>query len=125
MKIYTSNFASLAKIKKMNLTPVGIAIFSPRYYTGKNYKKLAPRKEMIHMEEVKYIPLFDKILNNLDISMVMQELNDISNNCDIVLLCYEKPGEFCHRRLVAKWIEENTKIKVTELIFTKKTPTLF
>jgi uncharacterized protein (DUF488 family) len=31
-----------------------------------------------------------------------------------VLLCWENPGEFCHRRIVASWIFENLKIEVPE-----------
>ena len=25
---------------------------------------------------------------------------------DIALVCYEKPGDFCHRHLVADWLNE-------------------
>ena len=32
----------------------------------------------------------------------------------IALVCYEKPSDFCHRHLVAKWINENTNIEVRE-----------
>ena len=28
-------------------------------------------------------------------------------NYHIALVCYEKPQDFCHRHLVAKWFEEN------------------
>ena len=34
---------------------------------------------------------------------------------DVVLLCYEKPPQFCHRHLVAKWLEKELNIKVEEL----------
>ena len=30
-----------------------------------------------------------------------------NKNFDIVLLCYEKPDEFCHRHLVAEWFNRN------------------
>jgi hypothetical protein len=39
------------------------------------------------------------ILSKLDPQKVYDDLKDS------VLLCYEKPGDFCHRRLVAAWIE--------------------
>jgi len=32
-----------------------------------------------------------------------------------VLLCWELPGQFCHRRLVAEWLEKNLLIEVPEL----------
>jgi uncharacterized protein (DUF488 family) len=31
-----------------------------------------------------------------------------------LLLCYESPGEFCHRRLLADWIERHTEFVITE-----------
>lgn len=33
---------------------------------------------------------------------------------DIVFLCYEKPGRFCHRRVFAKWLQEKTGENVEE-----------
>lgn len=33
---------------------------------------------------------------------------------DIVFLCYEKPGRFCHRRVFAKWLQEKTGETVEE-----------
>jgi hypothetical protein len=32
-----------------------------------------------------------------------------------VLLCWELPSQFCHRRLVTEWLEKNLLIEVTEL----------
>ena len=34
---------------------------------------------------------------------------------ETVLLCWEKPGDFCHRRLVADWLEKAIGIKISEL----------
>ena len=33
-------------------------------------------------------------------------INNDSNK-DICLMCYEKPSDFCHRHLVANWLNEN------------------
>lgn len=33
---------------------------------------------------------------------------------DIVFLCYEKPGRFCHRRIFAEWLQEKTGETVEE-----------
>lgn len=33
---------------------------------------------------------------------------------DIVFLCYEKPGQFCHRRVFAEWLQEKTGETVEE-----------
>ncbi|EDP8947924.1 hypothetical protein IDN71_003483 [Salmonella enterica] len=35
-------------------------------------------------------------------------------NVEPVLLCWEKPGEFCHRQLVARWFRRELGIAVEE-----------
>ena len=37
-----------------------------------------------------------------------------SKDYHIALICYEKPGDFCHRHLVAKWLREHG-VDCTEL----------
>ncbi|EDW8799046.1 TPA: hypothetical protein G8N45_002632 [Salmonella enterica] len=35
-------------------------------------------------------------------------------NVEPVLMCWEKPGEFCHRQLVARWFRRELGISVEE-----------
>jgi uncharacterized protein (DUF488 family) len=49
------------------------------------------------------------VLDKLDPAKVVEELG-----FDAVLLCWEAPGRFCHRRLVAAWLEEALGIEVPE-----------
>jgi hypothetical protein len=46
----------------------------------------------------------------------VSELMKLSDNKDICLLCYEIPGMFCHRHLVAKWFTEHgfTTLELTK-----------
>ena len=53
-----------------------------------------------------------KYLSNLDPNKVY---NDLDKS---VLLCYEKSYEFCHRNIVAAWLEKNLGVKVVECEFT-------
>jgi hypothetical protein len=123
MKIYTSYFGNLKEIKKQGLTPIGIAIFPPRFYSGISYKKLAPEAKMIHWPEKQYTPVFNQMLSKLNPSLVLEELKSTSKDQDIVLLCYEKPGDFCHRRLVAEWLKKHIAQEIPEL--SKKENLLF
>ncbi|MDR1335095.1 MAG: DUF488 domain-containing protein [Holosporaceae bacterium] len=34
----------------------------------------------------------------------------------LALLCYEKSGETCHRRFIARWLEEGNGISVPEYV---------
>lgn len=50
------------------------------------------------------------VLDKLDPAKVYADLGP-----DAILLCWESPGEDCHRRLVAKWLEKSLNIKCREL----------
>jgi hypothetical protein len=45
-------------------------------------------------------------------SSIKEVLRDLGD--DAVLLCYEKPGQFCHRHLVAQWLKVD--LQATNLI---------
>ncbi|EDQ8408608.1 hypothetical protein GO387_003587, partial [Salmonella enterica subsp. enterica serovar Senftenberg] len=42
------------------------------------------------------------------------ELHLLMGNVEPVLLCWEKPGEFCHRQLVSRWFRRELGISVEE-----------
>jgi len=65
---------------------------------------------MMTMDEASYREAYQKILDGLDPQEVFEDLGE-----DATLLCWEVPGKFCHRRLVAKWLEEHLGVDVPEL----------
>ena len=83
---------------------------------GRTYPALAPRREMLKMAEGTYREEYQKILDNLDPQRVYEDLGGNST-----LICWEAPGIFCHRRLVAAWLEEHLGVTVPEL----REPSLF
>jgi len=62
------------------------------------------------MDEASYREAYQKILDGLDPQEVFEDLC-----ADAILLCWEAPGKFCHRRLVAAWLEEKLGVQVPEL----------
>jgi uncharacterized protein (DUF488 family) len=108
----TSNYSRSGK----NPNAVSIAARAPDWYTGRQYKKLAPKYDFFMKykqdgDEVYYTEQFQKlVLDVLDPRLVFEELGE-----NAILLCYEAKKEFCHRRLVANWLEKNLGIKVPEL----------
>ena len=53
---------------------------------------------------------YAEVLDQLDAANVIKELNNLVSNVngkDIALICYEKPSDFCHRHLVAEWLNQN------------------
>ena len=86
-------------------------------YFGPAYKKLAPKWEFFNEwkngshkgDNDYYIQHFkDEVLAPLKPEDVIRELSELAGvePHKIILLCYEKPGDFCHRHLVADWLEE-------------------
>ena len=115
MKIYTGNFANIKKYTSMGLYPISIAR-SARYYNGDRYPLLAPDYDFMNFEQKEYTPLYiTKILGKITVQKALNDIAFLSKGKDVVLLCHEKEGEFCHRRLVAEWIQRETNIEVKEL----------
>ena len=113
--IYTSYFGKLKSLPK-NIVPVAICGGLPEWYHGAWYKKLAPTwKIWKHQnethDEVRYRETyFPTVLAKLNQDTVVEELNEFIRNyplgTEIALICYEKPEDFCHRHLVAEWLQE-------------------
>lgn len=95
-----------------------------RYWNGPKYEPLFPTWEMIRCnDEEKYEQMYrEQILSKLDPLEVYNDLGE-----DAILLCYEsiakiESGEtFCHRHIVARWLEEELgkqygiEVKIEEL----------
>lgn len=109
--IYTSYFAKLKYLPE-NVIPISICAKAPDWYKGLQYKKLAPKYDSFikwkeNHDNDYYIKCFnEQVLNNLDPTRVYQELCSLAKSDDIALICYEKSTDFCHRHLVAKWLNE-------------------
>lgn len=117
--MFTSYFSKLSQIKN----PVSICGAAPDFYKGPQYKILAPKKSFFYqyksgiIDDVGYIEEYYRlVLNSLDPNIVYNYLINKYGE-DVTLICYEKPGDFCHRRVVADWFETNLGIKVNELTF--------
>lgn len=129
--IYTTYFANLKNLDHETSCPIAICGKSPDGYNGLEYKKLAPKwwffkqwKET-HDNDF-YIENFNKeVLSVTSPQKVMMDIRNLiafvygvdrvdyserwweNVPYDIYLVCYEKPGDFCHRYLVADWFTAN------------------
>lgn len=117
--IYTTYFAKLKSLPE-NVIPISICGKAPSWYTGLQYKKLAPKygffmKWKETHDNDYYIKHFQKeVLDLLDPFDVVREIEDkitdgriILSPINFALVCYEKPSDFCHRHLVADWLNKN------------------
>lgn len=117
--IYTGYYAKIKEYEKAGLTMISIAGKAPSFYNGVQYKKFAPTYEIFNkwksgeIDNFGYNDAFKvEVLDKLSKDEVKQFLN--SFDTDIILLCYEKSGDFCHRHIVADWIETELGMRVEE-----------
>lgn len=117
MKIYTSYFANGAKLQKVGITIIGIALYPPKWFCGPSIKYVSPSWDILHnsKSEDEYVQRFNsEILAHRDPKVFLSNIEKMSKGKDVALCCFEKPDEFCHRHLVAKWMNEQLGLGVEE-----------
>lgn len=108
--IYTTYFANLRHLPA-SIVPIAICSKVPSFYHGLHYKKLAPKYDFFMRwketgDNEYYIRCFkQQVLQSLLPDQVASDLMKMSGGRDVALVCYEKPGDFCHRFLVADWLK--------------------
>lgn len=136
----TSYYANLKNIDTTKFTPIAISGDEGKLvgFEGRGERKLSPytffkswkareneiekMKDQISQEEYcklkeenqnDYIEKFyNKVLKQLSPSEIYSSVGE-----NAVLLCFEKPTEFCHRFLVASWLELNLGVEIDEYGF--------
>ena len=119
--IFTVYYAKLNQYKNLGLEPIAISGKRPNFYEGLYYPDFAPRYWMYQRWKDKditnegYTIEYKNYLNTLDKEEIRKDFesyNGEGNHC--ILLCYEKPHDFCHRHVLADWLEENFGWKIDE-----------
>ncbi len=122
MKIYTSRYGNKALASHPG-TKMGITVGRPRWplkYEMTWFPQFGPDRSYLKADKDVYEPQYIAKLESLGIEWVMDTLNKQSEaygGADVVLLCFEdlrKEGEWCHRRMLAEWIERKSGIVVEE-----------
>lgn len=119
MEIFTSYHAKAPQLIEMGLTPISISVMFPRFSKIKyaSYKELGPTYPMLKMSLDDYDKLFQEILSKLDPVKVHTHLTNLSQGKNVVLLCFEKDLNDCHRKQVGEWLEKKLQITVKEINF--------
>ena len=122
MKIYTSYFANGKKLHKEGIMLIGIALYPPKWFAGPSLKMMSPSYDILHNSKSQddYIRRFnDEILAHRDPKVFLSNIEKLSNGKDVALCCYEKPEDFCHRHLVAKWMNAKLGLQIEEFEVSK------
>ena len=85
------------------------------------YKALAPNFRLLDkfkrkkITEEKFIVEYNAMLSELNANNVLEHINLLTAGMEPILMCNCAKTKFCHRHLVADWLESNTGIIVKEL----------
>ena len=107
--IYTSYFAAMRKMTDEQKTRcVSIARFTPKGLKdirGYAYVQPAPRLLKAHkageISEEQFKAEYVAQLDKIGADVIGTDLQNM------ILCCYEKTGDFCHRHILAKWLRDN------------------
>jgi hypothetical protein len=99
---------------------IGISRSTPRHIRGYHrLRALEPGQWFRSVTPARYLELYREILGRLDPAEIYDRLISFGDNP--VVLCWESASDcqsgkaFCHRHLVAQWLEDRLEIEVTEV----------
>lgn len=117
-RIYTGYYQ---KRSEYNGIKVAISRTLPIGWMSLVYQSFAPsyklltsyREHRINKEDFENLYLNE--INKLNKKEVYEYFNELLQYDNIVLLCYERPYQFCHRHILAKWLKEQFNWDVQEM----------
>lgn len=117
MKIYTSYFGNHRQLERKNIMMMAVSLSVPTGFKGPRLPELTPTQNILLMKNApgnyrKYYRMF--ILDRLNAQEIVEKIQRIGQGRDVALCCYEKPGRFCHRQLIAEWLNKKTGVNIVE-----------
>ena len=125
---YYARFSRLPKEEKDRYMPILISTSLPKWFLDREeyymeYKPLAPSSDNVfklknnNMSQEDFINAYIDKLKELDLERILEDMYDFEGFTDteIVLLCYEKSTDFCHRHVLREYLNENFNTNITEL----------
>jgi len=118
--VYTSYYGKVKNISE-DIKRISIALHPPSgiaYYIHGDCSILFPNKETLSkykyntvfnkkFTEIDYEKEYRKKLNKINAENLIDYLYKKYDTKDIVFVCYEKSGDFCHRNILRAWLNEN------------------
>ena len=110
------------KVKENFPNAVAICRYSPDWWSGFEYKALAPSAKLLSdyrgkgISDAEYGARYQReVLDLLDPRVTYETICKMADP-DAILVCWEGPTKFCHRQLVAQWFEDEIGCKIPELV---------
>jgi len=119
-QIYTSNYDRCGG----NKNAIAISVRVPAENVFNQLPSLAPTWDLVKdyktgkINDAEYVVKYLTILKERDLTpaKIYDAIPD-----GAILLCYEKPGQFCHRRVLAIWLQNHLDVEIPEWVSDKET----
>ena len=117
--IYTGYYSKIKEYADSGLTLLSISRTKPEFAKSCiDSPQLFPSNKILwdhkkgNIDEVEYTGKYLDQLNVLGIDRIIKMIQIFGDN--VVLLCWESPEKFCHRHILADYINKNSNINVEE-----------
>ena len=121
--IYTSYFANWHNFPKDSII-ISITRYPPKGWKNLELQSLAPSATLLqdwkngsideYIFKQRYIMQLEKDSNLRPRAIALLKGLIQEHNKDIVLCCYEKSDDFCHRHILAEWLAP--EVQINELL---------
>ena len=122
MSIIRTSYYYKVRNKAEDHYKVAISLTAP---TGEYYSyavKLAPTQDMLwyyknsFISEAEYTRMYKEILDKLKSDGALSGfVEDLKVHDKVLLLCYEGKYKFCHRHILAEYLNKHYGLNITEL----------
>lgn len=125
---YYAKFSKLSEEEKRKYYVVSISRYSPKWFNGIDEKceYLYPHADdlkKIKNKEMSEEEFIDNYISHLDNEVYMDRLieyfynKEIISEKEVVFICYEKPSDFCHRKILSQYVYDKFRIEIEELTY--------
>ena len=121
ISVFTSCFKFAKGLDPDRYFVVSISRFPPRGFKGYKCFEFAPSADLLKrfkggLSQYHYGVRYRRdVLESIDVHKVFEDLAVRACGRDIVLCCFEPPFDFCHRRLLARYVQEVWGYSIEEL----------
>lgn len=121
MQVFTSCFKFAKSLDESKFFVVSISRFPPRGFKGYRCFEFAPSVRLLKeykegLRNDHYAYRYERdVLKKIDVHRVFEGLARMACGRDIVLCCFEPALQFCHRRVLAHYVERVWGYSIEEL----------
>lgn len=121
MQVFTSCFKFAKSLDESKFFVVSISRFPPRGFQGYKCFEFAPSVRLLKeykegLRNDHYAYRYERdVLKKIDVHRVFEGLARMACGRDIVLCCFEPALQFCHRRVLAHYVERVWGYSIEEL----------